>query len=178
MSRDPSAEPMSDMDPETAPKTLRTRAFGALVRPLLHRYWRLTRGMTLGVRGAVLTGDRRVFLLRHTYTAGWYLPGGGVEAGETALDALVRELQEEACVEVAGPPMLHGVYFNRGISERDHVLVYVVRDFRITAEKQPDREIAEAGFFPLDALPPETSPGTRRRIDEIVRGGAAPSGLW
>jgi hypothetical protein len=56
-------------------------------------------------------------------------------------------------------------------------LVYVVRDFRVLEPKRPDREIAEAGFFPLDRLPDETSPATRRRIDEIVR-GAPPPDTW
>jgi hypothetical protein len=65
------------------------------------------------------------------------------------------------------------VFFNSAVSRRDHVLVYVVRDFTVTAVKQPDREIAEAGFFPLDRLPEGTSPATRRRLDEIL--GTAPS---
>jgi ADP-ribose pyrophosphatase YjhB (NUDIX family) len=124
--------------------------------------------MTLGVRGIVLDADNRVCLIRHTYVTGRHLPGGGVETGETAYQALERELREEACVALSGRPVLHGVFFNRKISRRDHVLVYVVRDFSLTGSKVPDREIAEAGFFPLDRLPEGTTQATRRRLAEIL----------
>jgi len=136
----------------------------------LHTFWRFSRGMTLGVRGAVLARQGRVFLIRHTYVRGWHLPGGGVETGETALEALDRELREEACIRMDEPPQLAGVFFNKGVSRRDHVLVYVIRQFTVLEVKQPDREIAEAGFFPLDQLPEGTTPATRRRLAEILEG--------
>jgi 8-oxo-dGTP pyrophosphatase MutT (NUDIX family) len=138
---------------------------------VLHLYFRLVRGLTLGVRAAVLDEVGRVFLVRHTYTPGWHLPGGGVEVGETLLEALAKELREEACIRLTGEPVLHGVFFNRRASRRDHVAVYVVRDFAVEGVKQPDREIAEAKWFALDALPEGTTAGTRRRLAEIAGGG-------
>ena len=143
----------------------------------LHTYWRFSRGMTLGVRGVVLDEDNRVFLIRHTYVPGWHLPGGGVETGETALEALERELHEEACIAMDEPPALFGVFFNRKISRRDHVLVYVIRRFTVLEVKRPDREIAEAGFFPLDRLPEGTTVATRNRLAEILE-GQKPSQNW
>lgn len=143
----------------------------------LHTYWRFSRGMTLGVRGVVLDEDNRVFLIRHTYVPGWHLPGGGVETGETALEALERELHEEACIAMDEPPALAGVFFNRKISRRDHVLVYVIRRFTVLEVKRPDREIAEAGFFPLDRLPEGTTVATRNRLAEILQ-GQKPSQNW
>lgn len=148
-----------------------------LLRRALHLYFRLSRGMTLGVRAAVLDDRAQVFLIRHTYTAGWHLPGGGVETGETVLEALAKELREEGNLELAGPARLHGVFFNRHMSRRDHVAVFEVRHFTVLGAKQPDREIAEAGFFPLAALPDGTTPGTRRRLAEIL-GRQAPSQDW
>ena len=150
--------------------------FERFTRRGLHLYWRLARGLTLGVRGAAIDGDR-VFLVRHTYTAGWHMPGGGVEVGETAVEALGRELREEAEIELSGPPELHGVFFNGGASRRDHVLVFVTRDFRVLAPKGPDREIAEAGFFPLDRLPDGTTRATRARLSEIAN-RQRPADLW
>ncbi len=142
------------------------------LRRLLHLYFRLSRGMTLGVRAAVLREDGQVFLVRHTYAAGWHLPGGGVEPGETLLQALEKELREEARITPGGTPRLHGVFFNRTVSRRDHVAVFVLHDFTVEGPKKPDREIAEAGFFPLDDLPQGTTAGTRRRLDEILTGAA------
>jgi ADP-ribose pyrophosphatase YjhB (NUDIX family) len=147
------------------------------IRRLLHVYWRFSRGLTLGVRAAVLDAEDRVFLVRHTYVRGWHLPGGGVEPCETALDALARELREEGCIEVTGAPHLHGVFFNGHVSDRDHVLLYVVRDFRVTAPKAHDREIAEAGFFPLRSLPEGVTAATRARLDDVVH-GRPPALLW
>lgn len=138
-----------------------------LASRLLHLWFRLSRGLTLGVRAAVLDGRGRVLLVRHTYVGGWHLPGGGVEAGEAALDALSRELAEEAAVALRGPPRLHGIFFDGAVARRDHVLVYAVRDFVELGPKRPDAEIAAAEFFPLDALPPGTTAATRAWLDEI-----------
>jgi len=147
------------------------------LRRAAHLYWRFARGVTLGIRGVVLDEQGRVFLVRHTYAPGWHFPGGGVEVGETALDALHRELSEEARIEIAGAPVLHGVFLNLAASRRDHVVTYVVRHFRIIEPKQPDREIAEAGFFPVADLPPGTTRATRARLDEILFGRMPPA-LW
>jgi ADP-ribose pyrophosphatase YjhB (NUDIX family) len=137
---------------------------------LMHVYWRFARGLTVGVRGLVLDGEGRVFLVRHTYTEGWHLPGGGVEPGETLREALARELAEEGHIEVTAPPELRGIYFQERYSNRDHIALFVVRGFRQTSLPQPNREIVESGFFPLAALPEGTTAGTRARIAEVLHG--------
>jgi ADP-ribose pyrophosphatase YjhB (NUDIX family) len=142
----------------------------------LHVWFRFARPITLGVR-AVVAREGRVLLVRHTYVSGWHLPGGGVEAGETAAEALAREVEEEGAVRLIGPPLLHGLFFNRRASPRDHVLVYVAQDFEILGARAPDHEIAEAGFFPLDALPEAVSQATRARLAEVF-GGAPVDRYW
>jgi 8-oxo-dGTP pyrophosphatase MutT (NUDIX family) len=118
-----------------------------------------------------------VFLVKHSYVAGWHLPGGGVEVGETVAEALRRELIEEGRIEMRGEAVLHGVFFNSYASRRDHVAVYVVRKFHQDRMPEPNREIAACGFFPPDALPEETTQGTRLRITEVLD-GRAPIETW
>ena len=148
-----------------------------VTRRVLHFYWRFSRGLTLGVRAVVIDRSDRVFLIMHSYVPGWHLPGGGVEIGETAAVALARELREEGNIELIDQPTLFGVYFNRRISRRDHVALYVVRGFRQDAPPQPNHEIIAHGFFAPDALPAETTRATRERLAEVLN-GQKPAELW
>ncbi len=140
------------------------------LRRLLHFYWRFARGLTIGVRGVIIDEEGRVFLVKHSYVAGWHLPGGGVEPGETLVTALARELREEGNIELGAPPQFFAVYFNRRVSRRDHVTLYVVRSFRQTAAPQPNNEIVAHGFFAPGSLPEGTTRGTRERIAEVLDG--------
>jgi 8-oxo-dGTP pyrophosphatase MutT (NUDIX family) len=126
------------------------------------------------VRALVIDGEGRIFLVKHSYVSGWHLPGGGVEAGETLVEAAARELREEGNIELTAPPRLHGIFFNSRASRRDHVALFVVSAFRQVAAPVPDREIVAHGFFALDALPDETTASTRARITEVLSG--APMG--
>jgi ADP-ribose pyrophosphatase YjhB (NUDIX family) len=150
-------------------ETLR-RSFEPLLRRLFHLYWRFARGLTLGVRAVVIDGTGRVFLVKHSYVAGWHLPGGGVEVGETLMTELTRELSEEGNIELSEQPEFFAVYFNRRASRRDHVALYVVRAFHQSKPPEPNHEIIAHGFFAPDALPEETTRATRARIAEVLDG--------
>ncbi|MCG6207345.1 NUDIX domain-containing protein [Rhodopseudomonas sp. HC1] len=155
-----------------AQQTLRLKLEPAL-RRVFHLYWRFARGMTLGARGLVLDAQNQVFLIQHSYVSGWHLPGGGVEVGETFVDALRRELMEEGRIELTGDPELHGIFLNSHVSPRDHVAVYVVRQFRQDRPPEPNREIIASGFFDPAELPEDTTTGTRLRIAEVLAGHPA-----
>lgn len=149
----------------------RQRGWPGLRARLFHTMFLVRRPMTLGVRAIVHDKARNaVFLIRHTYVPGWHLPGGGVEIGETVETALEREVREECALALTAPAQLRSVHFNRQASRRDHVLVYLASQFDVLAEKRPDREIAEAGFFGLDRLPDTATPATRRRLAELFEG--------
>jgi ADP-ribose pyrophosphatase YjhB (NUDIX family) len=144
---------------------------------LLHWGSLLTRPVTLGVRAVVADADERVLLVRHGYVSGWHFPGGGVEPGETCVEAVAREVEEEAMVAIDGPPLLHGLFLNSHSTRRDHIAVYLVRTFTVLGERAPDWEIKEARFFPRSALPEAATAATRARLAEIF--DSAPlSGRW
>src|SRR5262249_33100551 len=146
------------------------RKFEPLLRRIFHVYFLVHRGMTLGVRAVVLDADNRVFLVKHSYVTGWYLPGGGVDIGETMAEAMRRGLKGEGHIALTGEAVLHGIFLNAHVSRRDHVAVYVVRHFRQERLPEPNHEIIECGFFDVTSLPEGTTPGTRLRLAEVLDG--------
>jgi len=151
-------------------KAAEEKRINPFLSKILHSYFLIRRPMTLGARAVVINEKDEVMLVRHRYEPGWQLPGGGVESGESPVEALRRELIEEAGIRLRGVTGFLGSYFNSGISRRDHVLVYLVRDFEMPPGVQISHEIGEHSFFPFDQLPKETTAGTRRRIAEIFEG--------
>jgi ADP-ribose pyrophosphatase YjhB (NUDIX family) len=124
----------------------------------------------------MLIQDGQVLLIRHTYIEGWSLPGGGLKRGETLEAAARREVREEAGAEM-GMVSLIGAYSNFDFWKSDHNVVFLCTDFRVTG--RTDFEIAERRLFPLEALPKDTFPGHRLRIEEYRLGEKSPRfGEW
>jgi len=136
---------------------------------------------SVGTRTIVLSPTGGVLLVRHSYVAGWHLPGGGVDRFETLATAAAREVREETGVVLETPPRLFALYANFGGGFSDHVALFVADG--VTGTPRPDLggflagEILEAGVFPVDALPPGTTRATRRRLAEI-RGEAPVAEHW
>jgi 8-oxo-dGTP pyrophosphatase MutT (NUDIX family) len=136
----------------------------------VHSYFRLKRPMTLGVRILATNEHGHICLVRHTYTPGWHLPGGGVERRETCVEAAIKEAREEAGLVIEPSHIrLVSVHANFESFPGDHVLVYAATKW---AEVPTDNthEIAEYGFYDPVNLPDATTPGTRRRVSEWLGG--------
>lgn len=149
-----------------------------LFAKLILRLHRMRRGMTLGVRALLINDDDQVFLVKHTYMPGWYLPGGGVEPGETFHDALVKEVREECNLALTDEGILLAILQNARVSKRDHVALYHCPSFEVIGPPDvPNREIQDAKFFPIRDLPTDASPATVKRIREFLNQGPYPE-IW
>ena len=96
--------------------------------------------------------DGGIVLVRRKHPPpGWALPGGFVEAGESAATAARRELQEETGLDGELVELFH-VYSNPARDPRGPTLgVVFIGRARGTPAGADDA--AEARMFPLDALP-------------------------
>lgn len=138
-------------------------------------YWAIARPLTLGVR-VIMRRDDEVLLVKHTYQDRWFFPGGLVERGETLDEAARREAREEVGAEL-GPLTLLGIFSNFDEGKADHITVFCCSEF--TLKPAPNSEIERFAFFRLDALPPDISAGTRRRIEALLSGAPGPAfGRW
>lgn len=105
---------------------------------------------------ACVDAEGRVLLVRQLagpYAGAWLLPGGGVDEGETTLEALRREMREETGCEIED--VRHVATYE--VDERTQDFRAVVHLFRATAIGDPRPEPGsavrwaqprEAGFHP------------------------------
>lgn len=137
--------------------------------------WFFTRPSTMGVRAIPVTPKGEVVLVRHTYLDGWYLPGGGRAMHEPPADAALRELREEIGL-IAHDEVRHlGELTATPNFRRDTTSLFVVTG--VTFAARHSLEIDAVAAFAPDALPGDTRPSTRRRIEEWLEGRAPPP-VW
>ncbi|MBL8573551.1 MAG: NUDIX domain-containing protein [Hyphomicrobiaceae bacterium] len=157
---------------------LPTQFFKPVTRRVIAAWALLTRSMILGVRVVAFDCEGRILLVRHSYLPGWYLPGGGVDPGETCLAAAARELGEETGHASPRPLTLLGLFHNARFSRRNHVALYRADDCEpVRAVAIPNAEIVEIGWFAPSALPADATDATRRRLDEVLN-ARPPAETW
>lgn len=121
---------------------------------------------TVSAGGLILNSQGKILLLNHVLRpfSGWGLPGGFVDHGESADDAIRRELMEETGIELAELKM----YRTRVLNQHVEIL------FTAKAVGEPrvlSREIIELGWFSLDDLPQSMSAAQRSVISDVLSTG-------
>lgn len=141
-----------------------------IAHQVLRVYWLICKPVTIGARGVIISKDQKqVFLVKHTTSNQWYLPGGGVKKSEAPAVALQRELREEIGIQVELEQLkARSVHQNMQEGKKDTVHVFLVSLLEQDIEQTPNAEIEKGSWHPLNQLPSTTSPGTRRRIEEFL----------
>jgi 8-oxo-dGTP pyrophosphatase MutT (NUDIX family) len=132
------------------------RALLKIGQPVRLRIWGLLRREVRGCGVLAFDPAGRLLLVRHSYHQPdrWLLPGGGLAHGEAPAMTGARELAEETgCILQApvwfgtDPRVMPGGWRNR---------IELVTGTASGTPRADEREIAEAAFFGLEALPPTT----------------------
>jgi 8-oxo-dGTP pyrophosphatase MutT (NUDIX family) len=138
--------------------------------------WRLFRPRTRGVKVMLFNHAGEIVLIRNSYGRSdlFLLPGGGIRPFETPAAAAAREVKEELGCGVADLAFV-ATYFSTAQGKRDTIHLFRAR--AVGPARADGVEVAEARYFPLDRLPPNTSPATARRLAEH-RGASQASAAW
>jgi len=112
---------------------------------------------------AVIFNEGRVLLAHRRDIDWWNLPGGGMETGETVEEAMRREVREETGLEVEIEHLI-GVY-----SKPQKQEVVLTFRCRVTGGLlSATEESRECRFFLPDALPENTLPKHRQRVEDAL----------
>ena len=131
--------------------------------------WFVTRPAVWGVQAIALTATGKVVLVKHRYTRGWHLPGGGRKRHEYAEEAVLRELREEIGLLEHGQVTPAGTFHHRPDFRRATVSLFLVRDVRYRAPQS--LEIEEVAEFDPARLPADTARFSRARLEERFKIG-------
>jgi ADP-ribose pyrophosphatase YjhB (NUDIX family) len=129
-------------------------------------YWRTFKPKTFGVKVLLIHPDHRdhVLLVRHTYgnQQRWNLPGGGYKPQkETAVDASLREVNEELSV-VLEDPRIFGEHYSELQGKRDTITL-IVGTVLNTTQVTTSKEVAAFEWVAFSDIP------TRDNVATIVR---------
>jgi ADP-ribose pyrophosphatase YjhB (NUDIX family) len=114
----------------------------------------------IAVSAIIFDGERVLLALRRDIDW-WNLPGGGMEVGETVDEALHREVAEETGLEVEIEQLV-GVYSKPQKQE----IVLAFRCQTTGGTPRATEETRECRYFSLEALPANTLPKHRQRIED------------
>jgi ADP-ribose pyrophosphatase YjhB (NUDIX family) len=121
----------------------------------------------LAVITAVLEEGKILLTKREDFEV-WCLPGGGVEDGESLVEAAIRETKEEAGIDVEITRLV-GVYSRLGGMWNDvHAVLFAAKPVGGKLKTQLG-ETVEVAYFPFEQIPDELLFGHKRRIQDAIQ---------
>ena len=118
---------------------------------------------------AIIEIDKGIILIkRKNPPAGWAIPGGFVDYGETLEEAAIREMQEETSLDINLVRQFH-TYSNPDRDPRHHTVSTI---FIATARGIPEAadDAIDIGIFTKDTLPENIAFDHRQILEDYFNG--------
>ncbi len=131
--------------------------------------------MQLPTAGLVVIKDRKLLLAFSANKQAFYLPGGKVDAGETSLQALTREIKEELNIDLAENSLQYYTHITapafgeqQGIIMEQDCYLYELQE-----AIQPNAEISALEYFDCSTYPlqPQQVPGVVMVMQQLKEDG-------
>jgi ADP-ribose pyrophosphatase YjhB (NUDIX family) len=123
------------------------------------------------VRAVIRDDQGRVLLMRRSDFGYWSLPGGAMELGQSATEALAREVMEEVGLEVIKATAFalysnpsNTVIYPNGDQVQPFAVAFLVDEWSGVPRPDGDESL-EVAFFPPDQLPPFHPPHVQTLTD-------------
>lgn len=129
----------------------------------------------IGIAAVARTPDGRFVLIRRGDTGTWCLPGGTLEWGETLVNGLARELDEEAGIDEHELVRVLGAWSDPGRDPRFHAVTIGV-ECKVAPPRKPPKnplEIREAKLFTEAELPERLAFGMEDILTVARKGTSA-----
>ena len=127
-----------------------------------------SRNPLLTVDAIIETDNGIILIKRKNPPAGWAIPGGFVDYGETLEEAAVREMKEETSLDINLDRQFH-TYSNPDRDPRHHTVSTI---FIATATGTPEAadDAIDIGIFTKDNLPEDIAFDHRQILEDYFNG--------
>ena len=129
------------------------------------------------VRGAVIA-NQKILLVKEKTDGLWSLPGGYADTGLSASENVIKELSEEAQIDVCVVTLYALKHKAKGGYDEDirdfYKLFFLCECIDENIEVQAGMEVSDAAFFAIDELPPLST--GRVNLHDIETAFAASAG--
>ncbi len=146
-------------------KYILVKTFWFFGRPIQKLYWFIFRPKLLGVK-CIVENNGKFLLVKINYAHHrWIIPGGGVNKGESAIDAAIRETKEEVGLDVKGLVYI-GSYESDKEYKQTTVEIFYCKSSTIETKIDPI-EIEKAQWFARSEFPVKDKGSSLDKVFEI-----------